>query len=218
MGLTADDYLSQLQALLPPGAAWPREGDATLTNLLLGLAEELARVDGRAEALLAEIDPRTTNELFADWERVLGLPDPCVTEPQTAVQRREAIVAKLTMTGGQTPAYLVAAARAIGYPISITEFDSFHAGSAAGDPLFDEDWRHAFQVNTGEETVRTFKAGAGQAGEPLRIWGNVALECLIERLKPAHAVVLFAYSLIGEALAQAGNLHQIIHVDYPAAI
>jgi uncharacterized protein YmfQ (DUF2313 family) len=77
MALTDTDYLRQLQALLPPGPAWPKNDDATLTRLFGALASELARVDGRAWQLLEEADPRTTAELFLDWERVAGLPDAC---------------------------------------------------------------------------------------------------------------------------------------------
>ena len=31
------------------------------------------------------------------------------------------------------------------------------------------------------------------AGEPLRSWGNNLLECTMERIKPAHTVLIFAY-------------------------
>lgn len=77
MVLSAEAYLAQLQALLPPGSAWPRAANATLTKLLGALAEELARLDARALALIDEADGRSTLELLSDWERVCGLPDPC---------------------------------------------------------------------------------------------------------------------------------------------
>ena len=38
----SDAYLAQLQALLPPGRAWPREPDAVLTKLLHAFADALA--------------------------------------------------------------------------------------------------------------------------------------------------------------------------------
>ena len=70
-------YLSQLLALLPPGDALAREPGSALERLLTVPAAELARVDGRVEALLAESDPARTAEMLADWERALGLPDEC---------------------------------------------------------------------------------------------------------------------------------------------
>jgi hypothetical protein len=70
-------YLSQLLALLPPGDALAREPGSVLERLLTVPAAELARVDGRVEALLLESDPARTTEMLADWERALGLPDEC---------------------------------------------------------------------------------------------------------------------------------------------
>ena len=43
MRATSDDYLRVLQALLPPGAAWPRDPDATLTKVLAAWADDLAQ-------------------------------------------------------------------------------------------------------------------------------------------------------------------------------
>jgi len=198
MALTATAYLAQLQALLPQGFAWPRQADAALTNLLLAWADELARVDGRAADLIEEADPRTTAELLADWERVAGLPDPCVEAlagTQTTAQRRAALVAKLTTIGGRSAAYYIALAASLGYTITITEFSPFQAGhSAAGDALSNDGWTFVWQVNAPEASIVEFAAGRSSAGEPLRSWGNELLECVINRLKPAHTHVLFAYA------------------------
>jgi len=65
--MRADDYLHQLQALLPSGPAWPRDRDAVLTQLLAAFAEEFARIDARTAQLIEEADPRATYDLLADW-------------------------------------------------------------------------------------------------------------------------------------------------------
>lgn len=194
--MTSAEYLAQLQALLPQGKAWPREADAALTQLLAAWADEMARVDGRAADLIEEADPRATAELLADWERVASLPDSCVAAygiTQTTAQRRNALVAKLTTIGGQSAAYYIALAASLGYAITVTEFDPFTAGSAAGDDLTNGDWAYAWQVNAAQETIIDFTAGESSAGDPLRAWGNELLECVIRRLRPAHTHVLFAY-------------------------
>lgn len=193
--MTATDYLAQLQALLPQGFAWPRQADAALTKLLLAWADELARVDGRAADLVEEADPRTTVELLADWERVAGLPDPCVVAygvSQTAAQRRDALVAKLTTIGGQSTAYYIALAARLGYTITITEYRTFTVRSKVNDPINDLPWRFVFTVNAPLNTVRRFTVRSA-VNEPLAAWGNELLECVISRLKPAHTHVLFAY-------------------------
>lgn len=192
--MDAESYLRQLQALLPPGAAWPREDSATLTQTLWALAEEFARVDGRAATLRDEADPRTTFELLIDWERAFGLPAPCMDgASQTLQQRRNALVAQVTGIGDQSRQYFIDLAASAGFTITITEFRPFTVGSRVNDPIYNEIWRFAWQVNAPQTTVEWFAVTSG-VNEGLRSWGNQLLECIISRLKPAHTKVLFAYS------------------------
>lgn len=196
MGMTAADYLAQLQALLPPGPAWPKDADATLTRLLGALAAELARVDGRAQQLVEEADPRTVAELFADWERVAGLPDTCAQAfggDQTMAQRRAALVARLTTLGGQSPAYFIGLAAALGYAITITEFRAHCVNDDVEHPLYDTAWNFAWQVNAALNTITDITVDS-TVEDPLAVWGNALLECVIKRLKPAQTAVLFSYN------------------------
>lgn len=190
------DYLEQLQALLPFGPAWPHDAQVAMTRVLSAWAEEFSRVDARLASLMDEADPRTTNELLTDWERVAGLPDPCtlaIGGEQTVAQRRAALVARLTGAGGQTPAYYIALAASLGFVITITEF---HARTVDDDfdyPMYDDAWNFAWQVNAPAETV--FERTVDDTfDDPLAWWGNGQLECVINRVKPAHTVVLFSYS------------------------
>ncbi len=191
--MTADDYLSQLQALLPQGPAWPRDSSATLTMLLQAMADEMSRVDNRAAQLIDETDPRTTDELLADWERVAGLPDTCVATSQTTAQRRAALHAKLTTLGGQSAAYFIALAANLGYTVTITEFDQHTVIDDVNHPLYGQPWQFAWQVNAPQDTVGVLDV-TGTVNDPLAWWGNEALECSINRLKPAHTHAMFAYS------------------------
>lgn len=193
---TAADYREQLKALLPPGQAFPRDPGTTLHNLLDGMAIELARVDQRGATLPVEANPATTNELLTDWERVAGLPDKCSGELEGTVQgRRNALLAKLVSTGGQSIPYFIEVAAALGFTVTITEFRPFRAGlSVAGDALTNGDWQFAWQVNGPEVTVVSFRAGLSAAGEALRTWGYGPLECKVRQLAPAHTIPIFAYS------------------------
>lgn len=196
MGMTATDYLRQLLVLLPPGPAWPRSDDALLTRLLGALAAELARVDGRAQRLVEEADPRTVAELFVDWERVAGLPDACAQAfggEQTLAQRRAALVGRLTTLGGQSPAYFIGLAAALGYAITITEFRVHTVNDDVEYPLIDESWTFAWQVNAALSTLTEITVES-TVEDPIAAWGNSLLECVINRLKPAHTTVLFSYT------------------------
>lgn len=196
MGLTADDYLLCQQQHLPPGPAWPRDGEAFLTRLLAGLAKEWARIDDRATQLIAEADPHTTSELFSDWERVLGLPDACAVAfcgTQTMDQRRMAMVARHLGDGGQSRPYYIALAQSLGFTISITEFTAHSVDDSVDDLLYSEDWNFAWQVNAslGDVSVLTVDS---YADEPFSAWGSALLECVFKRQAQAHSDVIFAYT------------------------
>ncbi|MDE2440512.1 MAG: DUF2313 domain-containing protein [Betaproteobacteria bacterium] len=196
MALTDSDYLRQLQALLPPGPAWPKDDNALLTRLLSGLSEELARVDGRAWQIAEEADPRTVAELFADWERVAGLPDACAVVfggTQTVAKRRAALVGRLATLGGQSPAYFIALAASIGYAITITEFRAHTVEDDVNYALYDSAWNFAWQVNAALNTINEITVDM-TVEDPLAAWGNALLECVINRLKPAQTTVLYSYT------------------------
>ena len=196
MALTDTDYLRQLQALLPPGPAWPKDDDALLTRLLTGLSKEIARVDGRAWQIVEEADPRTVAELFSNWERVAGLPDACAVAfggTQTVAQRRAALVGRLTTMGGQSPCYYMALAASIGYVISITEFRAHTVDDDVDYALLGSAWDFAWQVNAALNTIKEITVDM-TVEDPLAAWGNALLECVINRLKPAHTTLLYSYA------------------------
>jgi len=189
-------YAGQVAALLPQGAAWARERGTVLLSLLEALAIEAARIDERGGDLLDEMIPDRTFEMLADWERVAGLPDDCFAdEADTIETRRAALLTRLRSLGGQSAGYFIDLAAIFGFTITVSEFLPFRAGvSHAGDYLTNGDWVFTWQVNAPEVTVSTFRAGIGAAGEPLRLWGNNRLECLLGRFKPAHTILIFTYS------------------------
>jgi uncharacterized protein YmfQ (DUF2313 family) len=192
---TADEYRDALAALLPSGLAWPRDPDASLMRFVASLAVEFSRVDARAAQLLAETDPASTTELLPDWERVVGLPDPCVTQVQTVAQRRQALEGRLTSVGGQSRRFFIELASRLGYSVTIDEFASAGAATAAGISFTGDEWAHIWRVNVPTTvSITYFRVGGGSVGEPLRAWSNEVLECQFNRYKPAHTRVLFAYA------------------------
>ena len=196
MGMSRADYLSQLQALLPQGPAWPREPAALLTRLLDAFAEEFSRVDARADLILTESDPRTTYELLYDWERVAGLPGTCALLAGvnlTVEQRRAALVAKLTERGGQSRAYFIALAARHGFTVTITEHHEWSVNDDVEAALNGADWNFAWQINAPLNTVIDMTV-ASNVDTPFAVWGNALLECALSKDKPAHTVALFAYT------------------------
>lgn len=193
--LREDDWLHAIQGLLPRGLAWPRDAAATLTRFCRALAQRLAALHARTRDL-SEVEsfPAATIEMLADWERAFGLPDPCTpADPDTAA-RRAALLARVIAQGGQSRAYFIGVAAALGFTITITEFRPFRAGlNAAGDPVMDADWIFRWQVNAPSISLRYFRAGQAVAGDPLTSADNDTLECVLGRLKPARSTLVFAY-------------------------
>lgn len=198
--MDAAAYARQLKQLLPPGALWGFGEGSWLSKALLAVADELARIDTRAQSLQDEWDPRTALETLDDWERVLGLPDDCLTTiPSAASERQAAITNKLTSRGGQSRQYFIDLAAGLGYTVTITEYalQVARAGRLrAGEPCYGEAWSFAWQVNlpiSPEADVR-FRAGQGRAGDPLSGYTQLDIQCIIQRAAPAHTVVLFGYT------------------------
>lgn len=192
--MAIENYKDLLFNLLPRGIAWPGGEHSKVAALLLALASELQRVDDRVFALLTEAYPGTAFELLDDWERICGLPEPCTGAPTTIKARRDAVLEKLSRVGGQSRAFFINIASIVGYDVTITEFRPFLCGiNTSGDACYSEEWRFVWQVNAPEVTVYPFYSGGNSSGDRLRSWGNELLECIINRLKPAHTHVIFAY-------------------------
>lgn len=177
---TATDIAEQLKRLLPPGSALRRDPDSNTHKLMLALADELARVDGRRNDAAEEMFASTVDELLPEWEKEYGLPDPCVEAAQTIPERIAALIGKVTGVGGQTPQFYIDLAGRLGINITIDELSGFQLGiNGMGDPLGGAEWNHTWQV--------TAQANTSTAQRQ-------QLECLFERLKPAHTRVIFEYS------------------------
>jgi uncharacterized protein YmfQ (DUF2313 family) len=192
---SAADYLAALQALLPRGRAWPRDGDANLTKVVTGLVQVFARNNVAAADLIVDAFPLTTLQLLPQWEATLGLPDPCAGVSPTIQARRAQVVAKFTGIGGQSAPYMIAYAKSLGYVITITQYVPARIGqSAAGQPLYGVAWAHAWRVNSALSTVNKARIGVATAGEPLASWSNTVLQCELQEIAPAHTVLIFSYS------------------------
>jgi uncharacterized protein YmfQ (DUF2313 family) len=63
------------------------------------------------------------------------------------------------------------------------------------DPINGEAWAYTWQVNAPAATVTTDSMFTVTSGvdRPLASWGNRLLECLINRFRPAHTIVIFNY-------------------------
>lgn len=189
------NHAELLKLLLPPVSYDAfGEGGAVLAATIEAEGAALDRTRVLASYVLEALTPWGAGGLWlADWERVLGLPDECAGGlGQTMAERMAAAVAKVRERGGQSRAYFIGVALALGYEITIEEHDAFTCETACDQPICDEDWRYAWTVHAPETTIREFSCDSA-CTDPLASWGNALLECVINRLKPAHTRVIFSY-------------------------
>ncbi|TPG53278.1 DUF2313 domain-containing protein [Roseomonas nepalensis] len=188
-------YATAILSLLPRGRIWPHQLTSSMAMTARGVAPTAQRLDARAVALLADAFPPQAYELLPEWERTLGLPDPCAGENPSLQQRRGQVTARLTATGGQSAGYFVRHAARLGYAITVESFGPARLGALRlGGRMNDERWAHAWAVLSAETTQRQFRLGLSTLGEPFRAWGNEVLECELRALAPAHTVLIFQYS------------------------
>lgn len=192
MDVTNDDYIRLLSALLPPGPAWSASDPS-----IAGAAPSLTRVHQRADALMRELDPRTTTELINRWERLCGLPDECIPAgTQTLRQRQQRLDAKVNLAGGINENFYLAQLAALGRPdATITRYDksTFTCSSACTDAVNAPEWRYYWQVNMPAATNTTWMTCGDPCDSALRIWGDTVVECVLNKLCPSHTYVIFKY-------------------------
>lgn len=191
----AIDFARQIRSMLPRGRIWPRADDTEQFKVLQALGLTSERQTNRSNNLLVDAFPATTVELLPEWEKTLGLPDPCAGESPTIAARQAQVLARFGADGGQSIAYYIAYALTLGYVITIEQFAPFRAGiSRAGDPLNGADWYFVWAVHAPLHQVQWFRAGISAAGEPLAFWSNTVLECELQAVKPSHTYLFFKYS------------------------
>lgn len=179
----APAYSRQLKALFPPGVAFDLETDSVISQTCDALAVELDRVDARGVDLIDEADPRTTDELIGDWERVLGLPDAQVPVISSDLdERRAAVTAKYVARGGQSFDFFAQLVAACGYTLaSIDTYGGsrFTCVSLCTDPLIEGAYAYSMNLNV--------NAPAGSA------LTHAELEAVIRKATHSHITAFVTY-------------------------
>ncbi|WP_171016300.1 YmfQ family protein [Pseudomonas sp. F(2018)] len=202
-GLTADDYRQQLFALLPQGIVWTTVPTSNLQRLLAGMAREPARIDERAEALLAEADPRLALETFEEWEASYGLPSACAPAEQSMADRRAALIGRIIGRGGMTVQDYLDLAEGLGYAgAQVMEFreatvevdtPTGHTGAVIGDDMNGAEWDLTWRVLLPNGVIRESVIDEAVIGDPLRSWGDELIECSLRHAAPSWLILQIGY-------------------------
>lgn len=193
-----EEFRDMVLASFPRGAAWDGGPNTTFRAFATGLGAVQSYVHSRVATLTeVEANPATSSELLDRWTSVFGLPDPCMGPNPTAASLRAALAAKGAMqAGGQSPAYLISVAAAMGVAITIETFKPFLAGQPCGRRVYGAQWRSVWRIHAPPTPmVAVFRAGS-RAGEQLRTFGDSSLECRLTSIAPAFIQLQFAYDLV----------------------
>jgi uncharacterized protein YmfQ (DUF2313 family) len=177
MEMTLSPYQGVFLSLLPTGKAWNKRPDSTLARLAGGLSDEVERVNQDAAQMLRERFPSTSILLLDDWEQWLGLPD-CTSESGTVRERQNAAANKMRMVGSLNRRFYEWLALQYGYHITLTDSDEGQ-----------------FTTNVNIQTGVTWRNATvlDNCLTPLRVYDSGALECLLEKYKPAHQIYKYIY-------------------------
>lgn len=198
---TFDEVRGALLALLPRGRAWGNhDGGPWPHTVLYGYWSAVAALfyflHERLCALRLEFWCATKSETHDLWMREYGLPDPCDPFPD--------LCAKVAALGGQRCEYFQFIASRAGWVIECLDYAT-QCGSRAGCGLagtaqtgFSRGLHLVIKVYTGDSPAfigRTHTpphAGRMRAGQRIACAPDISgLQCLIERIAPAHVEIIY---------------------------
>jgi hypothetical protein len=193
--MSKHDYTTALAALYPP-VAYNLNGQQFLAQCEID-GNALARLQESAESALSTIEPETSNNLLADWERICGIKTDFGKSYSDRVKR---VIIQLNAVGGLSIPYFMHLAESIGYQIQIKEFSPLNNDLPdAGDVPIQNSPRESLifmwrvTVTNGDNNITYFRAGQSLAGDRLTDFGDRIIEDFFRDLKPAHTYCYFAY-------------------------
>jgi uncharacterized protein YmfQ (DUF2313 family) len=147
--MMSNQYLSMLQSLLPPGAAFSRDPNSIQAALLQAWSDEFARFDVRIEDLLKEFIPVDVRELLTEWEGILATQDDSTANINLNIdQRLAAVRSKFLADNGQSRQSYINLAASFGFSgATIDEFRPMTCGDNCNNALYSQDDRFVFRVN-----------------------------------------------------------------------
>lgn len=178
MEITRSPYQGAFLALLPTGKAWNKQPSGTLGRLSWALSDSVEQADSAATQLLKERFPSTAVMLLEDWESFLGLPD-CTSESGTMRERQSVAANKMRMVGSLNRRFYEWLVAQYGYRVRLTDSDEGQYTTVV-NVLNSVSYRNATVL----DNVLT----------PLRVYDSGALECLLEKYRPAHQIYKFIYA------------------------
>jgi uncharacterized protein YmfQ (DUF2313 family) len=198
-----EQMLASVQALTPRGRAWQNSpvvepGETVQRQFWRALSYPFFLLNQRLCKLVDEFFCETAEETLDTWAQEYGFPDPC--DPFAD------LCAKVDAVGDSTIAYAVAAAAERGWAISIAESWTLRSevarcgiartGAAICGAASGVSWTITIRLGSSSAysspRYAAPRAGRMRAGQFLSCGPDIEpLRCLIRRIAPAHADLIF---------------------------
>lgn len=174
-----------IRSLLPPGPPWAIPAQRLLQAYVDGMIVALDAARNAVRVFADQVFPARMTYMTDDWSREVDIAWPCQIPPADQAEARARIAARLAAQGGQTAAYLVEVAAALGVSVNIIEIPKgvparFGLARCGIDRFGSEAQLFEFEVQAPASTPSALRT---------------QLECVIEAFKPAHTVAIHTYTL-----------------------
>lgn len=170
---------------------------STFAKLLSCFAGELSRLDDDIVLILNNAIPGLSEALLSEWETDLGLPEDCITDPDslTLQQRQDAAHSKYTTYyTGLSEQFFIDLALSFGSVITISD------GSSIGTPFRSGGPTEIAVTRVGPTSPPSDPGRRVWSVKRLHVWivnipssdPNVdLLKCVFDKMKPAHTIAEF---------------------------
>jgi uncharacterized protein YmfQ (DUF2313 family) len=170
---------------------------SVFAKLLSCFAGELNRLDDDILTILNNAVPGLSEDLLPEWETDLGLPEDCITDPDslTLKQRQDSAHAKYTTNyDGLSEPFFIDLAASFGSVITISD------GGGVGTPFRSGGPTEINITRVGPTSPTSDPASRVWSVARLHVWivnipssdPNIELlTCVFNKMKPAHTVVEF---------------------------
>jgi uncharacterized protein YmfQ (DUF2313 family) len=196
---TEEEQAQTIANHMPSGRAFGAKNisETVIRRLLLGLAQELIRVDAAIDLFRTDILPDETEFYIDEWESAVGIPDICLDGKGNDIERRLHIIAKLAKMNVQTPQDFEDLAAFLGVQILVT------SGSVHPDYLIYGAFPYTFPLifypseRAAHHTIivtfteppqtsftYTFPIVFGDDSQRL-------IQCIFSKLKPANVQIIY---------------------------
>ena len=197
--------LTTLQRHLPTGLAWDayRTVGKNLYQLWSAFATAYDDMSAALCRMIRELDPSTTVDMIGEWERAVGLPDPCLPQVTTLGERRFWVLWRLGRRRWTTAAEWIELAGLFGLDIRITP-GWYVQRPALYDwsypkryDIFPKLGRFRVYIDVLNVPFAGYDYGRDNRGPGYPIpYGSIddrlaSFICIIDRVRPANVVVIY---------------------------